>query len=134
VYTIVVMEQRPTQYIPGVCNIGPTEIRIRKRLGLWGLLITIVLWALFVWLKAPVAWRIILFLPVFSSANGFLQGYMHFCAGFGMRGVFNFGPKIGQTDTVSQADFRAKDRATAKQIFAYAVIIGIVVVIAAILI
>lgn len=128
------MEQPPAQYIPGVCNIGPAEIRMRKRLGWWGLLITIVLWALFVWLKVPIAWRIILFLPAFFSANGFLQGFMHFCAGFGMRGVFNFGPKIGQTDTVSQAEFRAKDRAKAKQIFAYAVIIGIVVVLVAILI
>ena len=125
------MEQPPAQYIPGVCNIGPAEIRLRKRLGWWGLLITIVLWALFVWLQLPVVWRVILFLPVFFSATGFLQGFMHFCAGFGMRGVFNFGPAVGKTDTVSQAEFRLKDRRKAQQIFIYAMVIGIMVVLVA---
>lgn len=119
------MEQPPAQYIPGVCNIGPAEIRMRKRLGWWGLLITIVVWALLVWLQLPAAWRLIVFIPVFFSANGFLQGFMHFCAGFGMRGVFNFGPAVGKTDTVSQAEFRAKDRAKAQQIFLYSALIGI---------
>lgn len=100
---------------------------MRKRLGWWGLLITIVLWALLVWLGASAAWRLVLFIPVFFSANGFLQGFMHFCAGFGMRGVFNFGPAVGKTDTVSQAEFRAKDRKKAQQIFIYAALIGIAV-------
>jgi hypothetical protein len=126
------MEQPPAQYIPGVCNIGPAEIRLRKRLGWWGLLITIVVWALLVWLQLPVAWRIIIFLPVFFSANGFLQGFMHFCAGFGMKGVFNFGSAVGKTDTISQAEFRKKDRRKAQQIFLYAALIGVVVVLIAI--
>jgi hypothetical protein len=56
---------------------------------------------------------------------------MHFCAGFGMRGVFNFGPSIGKTDTVSQAEFRAKDRRKAQQIFFYATLIGIALVLIA---
>jgi hypothetical protein len=56
---------------------------------------------------------------------------MHFCAGFGMRGVFNFGPTVGKTDTVSQAEFRAKDRRKAQQVFFYAALIGIVVVLVA---
>jgi accessory gene regulator protein AgrB len=125
------MEQPPAQYIPGVCNIGPAEIRLRKRLGWWGVLITIIVWALLVWLQLPVTWRIIIFLPVFFSANGFLQGFMHFCAGFGMKGVFNFGPAVGKTDTVSQAEFRKKDRRKAQQIFIYATLIGIAVVLVA---
>jgi len=127
----MVMEQPSAQYIPGVCNIGPAEIRLRKRLGWWGLLITIIVWVLLLWLQLAVAWRVIIFLPVFFSANGFLQGFMHFCAGFGMRGVFNFGPAVGKTDTVSQAEFRKKDRRKAQQIFFYAALIGIEVVIIA---
>jgi hypothetical protein len=128
------MEPLSNQYIPGVCNIGPAEISLRKRLGWWGLLITIVLWAALVWSASPVTWRLILFIPVFFSANGFLQGFMHFCAGFGMKGVFNFGPAVGKTDTVSQAEFRAKDRKKSQQIFIYATLIGIVVAVAAFLI
>ncbi len=121
------MEQLNNQYIPGVCNIGPAEIRLRKRLGWWGLIITIVLWAVLVWFGVPAAWRLVVFIPVFFAANGFLQGFMHFCAGFGMKGVFNFGPAVGKTDSVSQAEFRKKDRRKAQQIFAYSAIIGIVV-------
>ncbi|HUC31202.1 MAG TPA: hypothetical protein VMR99_00730 [Candidatus Paceibacterota bacterium] len=124
--------QYPNQYIPGVCNIGPAEIRLRKRLGWWGLLATIVLWAALVWFRLPAELRLILFIPVFFSANGFLQGFMHFCAGFGMRGLFNFGPAIGKTDTVSQAEFRKKDSRKSQQIFAYALIIGIVVALIAV--
>jgi hypothetical protein len=128
------MEEPTNQYIPGMCNIGPAEIRMRKRLGWWGLLITAVVWALLVWLQLPVAWRVMIFLPVFFSANGFLQGFMHFCAGFGIRGVFNFGPAVGKTDTVSQAEFRKKDRRKAQQIFIYAAFIGIAMVLLAIFI
>jgi hypothetical protein len=29
------------------------------------------------------------------GATGFLQAAMHFCAGFGMRGLINFGSEIG---------------------------------------
>ena len=72
------MDQLSNRYIPGVCNIGPAEIRLRKRLGWWGLLITIVLWALFVWLQLPVVWRVILFLPVFFSVQNFQTYYFLF--------------------------------------------------------
>lgn len=126
-------ETTNNNYIPGVCNIGPAEIRMRKRLGWYGLGIALVIWGLLVWLQAPVWWRLILFIPVFFSANGFLQGFMHFCAGFGMRGLFNFGPKVGTTDTVSQAEFREKDRKKAMQIFMYATILSVAVVLATIL-
>ena len=126
------MEKELTdQYIPGVCTIGPAEIRMRKRLGWWGFLVTIVLWILLVWFQVPAGWRFILLIPVFFSANGFLQGFMHFCAGFGMRGLFNFGPEVGKTDTVSQAEFRVKDRAKSQQIFAYAMAIAIIVALVA---
>lgn len=125
------MEEQKTQYIPGVCNIGPAEIAVRKRLGWYGLLITVVLEALFIWFGVSPWVRLVLFVPMFFSANGFLQGFMHFCAGFGMRGLFNFGPQVGKTDTVSQAEFRALDRKKAQQIFLYAVIIALVVALAA---
>jgi hypothetical protein len=42
-------------------------------------------------------------------------------------GVCNIGPEVGKTDTVSQAEFRAKDKKKAQQIFLYSVLIGMVV-------
>jgi hypothetical protein len=44
------------------------------------------------------------------STEGFLQTAFHFCAGFGMQGVFNFGAEVGKTETVEQAEFRQKDQ------------------------
>ena len=47
-----------------------------------------------------------------------------------MRGVFNSGAKVGKTDTVEQEEFRRKDRSKALQIFAYSILIGVVVALA----
>jgi len=121
------MEKTQNQYIPGVCNIGDEEIKMRKRSGWIGLIATIILWGLFVWFNIPQVWRLTLFIPATMSATGFLQAYMHFCAYFGFASLFNFGPKVGKTDSVSQAEFRAMDRKKAWQIVIYSVLIGLVV-------
>jgi hypothetical protein len=116
-----------SEYIPGVCNIGPAEIRMRRLSGWIGLVFTILLWGAFILLRVPAPWRLLLFLPATASASGFLQAAMHFCANFGMRGVFNFRAEIGKTDTVEQAEFRRKDRAKALRIILYSSLIGIAV-------
>ena len=120
------METIQNKYIPGVCNIGPEEIKKRKQAGWMGLIATVALWAVFVWFGVASAWRLLLFLPAMMSATGFLQAYMHFCAYFGFASLFNFGD-IGKTDSVSQAEFRAKDRRRAWQIIIYSVLIGLTI-------
>ena len=119
------------QYIPGVCNIGKSETNRRKQAGWLGLIVTIVLYGLLVYIGAPRLWRLFIFIPAMMAAVGFLQARMHFCAYFGMQGVFNFSPEIGKTETVEQAEFRAMDRRRALQIIIYSVIIGAVVAAAA---
>jgi hypothetical protein len=114
-----------TEYVPGVCNIGPAEIRSRKLVGWLGLAASIVLWAAFVVFRAPALWRLSLFIPATASAVGFLQAAMHFCAAYGILGVWNVGSGVGKTDTVEQAEFRRRDRWKAVQILLYAVLIGI---------
>jgi hypothetical protein len=116
-----------SEYVPGVCNIGPAEIRRRRHVGWFGAVLTVVLWGAFFLLRIPAPWRLLLFFPAAMSAVGFLQAVMHFCANFGMRGVFNFGPRVGKTDTVEQAEFRRKDRQKAAQIILYSCLIGITV-------
>ena len=113
-------------YIPGVCNIGPEEIKKRKQAGWMGLIATVLLWAVFVWFDIPPIWRLTLFFPAMMSATGFLQAYMHFCAYFGFASLFNFGD-VGKTDSVSQAEFRAKDRRRAWKIIIYSVLIGLTI-------
>lgn len=121
------------EYVPGVCNIGAAEIRLRRRSGWLGLGATIALWLAFLILRIPAPWRLFLFLPAALGATGFLQAAMHFCAGFGMSGVFNFGKETGKTDTVEQAEFRRMDRRKAALIGLYSLLIGLAVALAGLL-
>ena len=117
------------KYIPGVCNIGPAEINRRRRGGWFGLGLTILLWLAFIVFHVSAPWRLTLFLPAFTGAEGFLQAAFHFCAGFGSRGLYNFGAEVGKTETVEQAEFRRKDQRKALLISLYSAMIGIAVAI-----
>lgn len=114
------------RYIPGVCNIGPDEIKRRKIGGWSGLIITIALWGAFFLFDIPRIWTLLLFFTAMMSAVGFLQAYMRFCVYFGFANLFNFGD-VGKTDSVSQAEFRKKDRKKAWQLLGYAFLISIVI-------
>jgi hypothetical protein len=74
---------------------------------------------------------LLLFFPASLAASGFLQASMHFCAGFGSRGLFNFGDKVGMTETVIQKEFRAKDQKKARQILGLSILIGVAVAVLA---
>lgn len=115
------------EYVPGVCNIGPAEIRRRQQSGWFGLAVTVLAWAAFFVFRVPAPWRLLLFLPAAAGATGFFQAALHFCAGFAMQGVFNFGSEVGKTDTVEQAEFRRKDRQKARLIGLYSGLVGIAV-------
>jgi hypothetical protein len=119
-------------YQPGVCNIGPAEIERRRRSGHVGLLVTVGLFALLVAVGAPPLARLILVLPAVVSAAGYLQARFRFCAGFGSRGVFNFG-QVGQTEQVVDDDALRRDRARARQIGLASLAIGIAVGVVAVL-
>ena len=115
------------EYIPGVCNIGPAEIAVRKRFGWLGFALTALLWALLAIFHAGRVWLLLLFFPSALSAVGFIQGAMHFCAAFGLRSVFNVASEVGRTDTVLQAEFRTQDKKKARQILGYSVAVGLLV-------
>jgi hypothetical protein len=114
------------EYRPGVCNIGPAEIARRRRAGHVGLLVTIAAFAALVAIDAPPLARLILILPAGAAASGYLQAWLKFCAGFGSRGIFNFGP-LGDTQQVVDEDARARDRARAKRIGLASLAIGVAV-------
>jgi hypothetical protein len=127
----------PTQYIPGVCNIGRAEVRQRKLLGWIMLVVTVGSWIVFSVFGVSKVWRLALFVPASLSATGFLQAAWHFCATFGVLGLSNFGPTVGRTDrvehedTVERAEFRRQDRRTALKIIALSLLAGAVVAVAA---
>ena len=121
------------EYMPGVCNIGPAEIARRRRAGHVGLLVTVAAFAVLVAIDAPPLARLILILPAATAASGYLQAWLKFCAGFGSRGIFNFGP-VGDTQQVVDEEARARDRARAKRIGLASLAIGVAVGIVAALI
>jgi hypothetical protein len=122
------------EYVPGVCNIGPAEIRSRRQAGWFALVLTLFIWAGFVYFKIPAPWRILLFFPAAMSAVGFLQAKMHFCAAFGILGVFNFGSKVGKTETIAQKEYRRKDQIKAFLIVMDSSLIGLAVALLGIII
>ncbi len=122
-----------SDYRPGACNIGPAEIARRRRAGHVGLIATLVVLAALVVTGAPPLARLIVGLPAAAAASGYLQAALRFCAGFGSRGVFNFGP-LGETQSVEDAEARRRDRGRSIQIGLGSLAIGVVVgVLAAVL-
>ncbi|MEP7378613.1 MAG: hypothetical protein ABI725_03525 [Chloroflexota bacterium] len=126
------MEPSPDGYESGVCNIGRAEIAYRRRWGHLNLLATIVLLVALIWTGAPHWTRILLALPAGASAVGYLQAYLHFCAAFAARGVFNFGDRRDLT-RVTDEQARTRDRLRALQIFGASGLIGLAVGVVAIL-
>jgi hypothetical protein len=125
----------PTEsaYHAGVCNIGPAEIARRRQAGHIGLVATIALFVGLVALGAPQPVRLLVALPAAGAAAGYLQAFLHFCAGFGSRGLYNFG-SLGNQRLVTDPAARARDMLMSARIGITAVGIGIAVgVIAALL-
>lgn len=112
------------EYIPGVCNIGRAEVRQRWVIGWVGLAATVGAWIACAAFEAAPAWRLALFVPASIAATGFLQAAWHFCATFAVLGLANFGPSVGKTDTIEQAEFRRQDRRTALKIIALSLVAG----------
>ncbi len=120
-------------YQPGVCNIGPAEIRRRRTSGYVGLGVAVVFLVIAFALGWAAPWRLLVALPVFLSAQGFLQAAFRFCVGFASRGLFNFG-ELGSEETIHDKEFRRKDQRKALLITVLAFAIAAVVSVLAYLI
>ena len=115
----------PTQddYRAGACNIGPAEISRRRRAGHVGLAATVALFVGLVAIGAPQPVRLLVALPAAGAASGYLQAFLHFCAGFGSRGIYNFG-SLGTTELVTDPAARARDMLMSARIGIGSVAIG----------
>lgn len=119
------MPQTKQKYIPGMCNIGPAERRMRRLGGIAGTVVAVIGAVLLIVTDVDWYWRLLLIIPATGAATGFLQDAMHFCVGFGVRGIFNVINSVGKTDSVDRAEYRRKDRARARQILGYSLVIGL---------
>jgi hypothetical protein len=121
----VVAAKAHQEYIPGVCNIGSAERRKRRMSGFMVTLVTLIVLLVLVFINAPILWRLVLIIPASGAATGFLQDALHFCAGFGMKGIFNVVNSAGITDNVDLEEFRLKDKRKAQQIIIWSGLIGV---------
>jgi hypothetical protein len=100
-------------YVPGVCNIGPWEIRRRRTVGVIGFVAAIVLFAVLVAAGAPPIARLLVLLPAWGGAFSWLQARRRFCAGFAMAGISNFADgEAGRQAVTDQAAHQADVQAT----------------------
>ena len=113
-----------SEYQPGVCNIGPPEIARRRRAGHVAAVAAAGLAAGLIAVRAPRVTRLIVALPAASAASGYLQARHRFCAGFGSRGVVNFGP-VGEVTEVVDPQAHALDVATSRRIGLQSLAIGL---------
>lgn len=111
-------------YIPGVCNIGPAEIRLRRWTGHIGLAATVFLFASYFIAPIGPTFRLLIFFPAAVSAIGYLQAWMHFCAQFGFVGLFNVSTTFGKRESINQQDFRRKDLQKALTIVGLSFLVG----------
>ena len=123
----------PDMYEPGVCNIGPAEVARRRRSGHAALVVSVVLFGVLLATGAPHWTRLALVLTATGSAAGYLQAMFHFCAGFGSKGVYNFGP-LGTVVPVDDSGARARDRFKSLEIGLASLAIGLVVGVVAVVI
>ena len=114
-------------YTPGVCNIGPAEIRQRTQSAIIAFVSTVIVAVLLLVTHAPIHWRLVIFLPATATAVTYFQVRLHFCVGFAMSGLFNMDEEAGKAETVTKAEFRSLDQRKARQIILNSVLIGFIV-------
>ena len=124
---------KENKYIPGVCNIGREEIKQRKIVGIIGFIATIVIFFLLTYFNASTGFKLFIFIPAVISSIGFLQARAHFCIYYGWASLFNF-DSLGKKNKVEKDEYKILDKKKSFRIVLYSLLIGLIIVIAAIII
>jgi hypothetical protein len=123
------MEQ--AKYIPGVCNIGPQEGKLRRMAGWIGVGAFSVLFVFFRWAGFAKGAAFFLFIPALLGSIGLLQYYQRFCVNFGLRGLMNVDKEAFKTDKVGDPESRRLDRQKSWKIIALGTVISLAATLAA---
>jgi len=113
-------------YLPGQCNLGRAEIRLRYLLGWLGLAATGSLLAALFWFQISDLWRLTAFFPAFGAALGFLQARQHFCVAYGLQGTCDPALQRGAGTPAGPAEFLPQDRSKAWKILGQAAAVAAV--------
>ncbi|MEO5964568.1 MAG: hypothetical protein ABIR11_03815 [Candidatus Limnocylindrales bacterium] len=120
-------------YVPGVCNIGPWEIRKRRTIGIVGFVTAAIAFAALVALHAPALSRLVLFLPLMGGTFSWLQARRHFCAGFAFARITNFGDADSTRRSVEDEAAHRADMAAVARMIRDAFLISLPITIVAVL-
>jgi hypothetical protein len=113
-----------SDYIPGTCNIGKSEIRQRQFVALVGAFLTVFIGIGLLSNEDPNPPRFFIFFPALIFSIGFVQSRKKFCLAYGFAGTFNFG-KLGKASRVASAEDKKADRKMAISILRQSVLLAL---------
>jgi hypothetical protein len=128
------MTLKQPAYIPGVCNIGPSERAKRRQIGIICLAIFIAALVFLLELHIAKYYRILLLFPAFGALIGFLQDRLHFCVGYGLSGLYNVLHSVGQAESVESQGMRSIDRRKSIQIIGLSLGLSVILVVVSLVI
>lgn len=121
-------------YVPGVCNINKNEIAYRRKSGYFGLAATAGMFLVLYFLNINELIRLVLFVPAYISAIGFLQAKNKFCVAYGASARQNATEKSSSATVVTDTVAILRDKIKARSLNIQAVIIALAVALLACLI
>lgn len=113
-------------YVPGVCNINREEIAYRRKWRNIGVIATVILAVLLVVISNNRWLRLVVFLPAFIGAIGYLQTKNKFCVSYAASGLQNATDGSTHADKVAVAAHKL-DQAKARTMNIQATITALLV-------
>jgi hypothetical protein len=107
--TISIIDDGQGAYQPGVCNLGRAEIAQRRRVGILGIVASVVFAGILLAVDAPAAARLLVFLPLAGGFVGLVQARQRFCVGYALAGRYNVTDQMGTTQAVASREARIAD-------------------------
>ncbi|HEY4190568.1 MAG TPA: hypothetical protein VGM28_09120 [Candidatus Limnocylindrales bacterium] len=105
-------------YAPGACNIGPWEIRRRRRSAIVGYAIAAAILAALIVMGVPVMVRALVLFPIWGATVSWLQARRQFCVGFAVARLSNFTDgEAGRLQVTDEAAHRADMRMVRRMVF-----------------
>ena len=123
----------PDGYVAGACNIGPYEIRRRRRSAIVGFAIAAAVLVVLVAAGLPAWTRLLVLIPAWGASVTWLQARRKFCVGFAAAGITNFGDDDAGRVTITDPAQRAADRRRSLELIRDGLFIGLVITVVAVL-
>jgi hypothetical protein len=120
-------------YVPGVCNINTEEIARRRKIGHVGAAALMILFIVLFATSLSRYVRIILLIPAFLSATGYLQARNKFCVGYASAGQQNATEGSKAASSIKDKSAIATDKKKARVMNIQALLIAVVIVIVAVI-